>query len=76
VVSVGLVVESRPGESVDRALRRFKKVVERAGVLTDVRARQWYLSPGEKRRAKTRAAAVRRRKTTRAREQQRRRRQA
>jgi len=38
------------GESLDRALRRFKKKYEKAGVLREVKRKSYYLKPSEARR--------------------------
>ncbi len=48
-------------ESLESALRRFKKKCARAGVLAEVRKREHYESPSVKRRKK--AEAARKRKT-------------
>ncbi|MEA4848552.1 MAG: 30S ribosomal protein S21 [Clostridiaceae bacterium] len=48
-------------ESLESALRRFKKKCARAGVLAEVRKREQYESPSVKRRKKSEAA--RKRKT-------------
>ncbi len=40
------------GESIDSALRRFKKECERDGVLTEVKRREFYEKPSEKRKRK------------------------
>ncbi|HOE57010.1 MAG TPA: 30S ribosomal protein S21 [Clostridia bacterium] len=48
-------------ESLESALRRFKKKCARAGVLAEVRKREHYESPSVKRRKKSEAA--RKRKT-------------
>jgi small subunit ribosomal protein S21 len=50
------------GDSVDRALKQFKKQVQRAGILQDVRKRRHYVKPSEARQLK--AAAARRRSRT------------
>jgi small subunit ribosomal protein S21 len=44
----GVVVGSN--ESIDSALRRFKKQVEKGYILSDVRKREYYKKPSEKRR--------------------------
>lgn len=49
----------RPNESIDSLLRRFKKVVDRSGVLSDLRRREAYEKPSVKRKRK--AAAARKR---------------
>ena len=53
-------VTLREGEHVDKALKRLRRKVEAAGVLRDVRSREFYLKPSEKRKEKIRAAARRR----------------
>tara|TARA_B100001123_G_scaffold322310_1_gene361645 strand:+ start:1058 stop:1234 length:177 start_codon:yes stop_codon:yes gene_type:complete len=49
---VSIIVKE--GEPFEKALRRFKKKWEKAGVLRDVKARSYYLKPSElKKIAKT-----------------------
>jgi small subunit ribosomal protein S21 len=48
-----------PGDSIDGALRRWKKVCERDGVLADLRKREHFTPPGERRRKKSAAARKR-----------------
>ena len=55
----GLLVEVGAGERVDGALKRFAKIVVRAGVFTDLRHHRYALSPGERRRAKRKEARTR-----------------
>ncbi len=52
-------VELRPGESQDSLLRRFRKEVNQAGIMSDVRKRRWYVSKSELRRI-ARQKAIRR----------------
>jgi small subunit ribosomal protein S21 len=52
------------GDSVDRALKQFKKQVLRAGILKDLRKRRHYVKPSEARQLKS-AAARRRARTER-----------
>jgi len=40
-------IKVKEGESGERALRRFKKKWEKAGILRDVRSRSYYLKPSE-----------------------------
>lgn len=47
-------VEVRKGESFESALRRFKKKIEREGILREVRDRKHYEKPSERRRKKGR----------------------
>ncbi len=50
----GEMTEVRVGkdESLDSALRRFKRQVKRSGILTDARRHEHYESPSAKRRRK------------------------
>lgn len=50
----------RENESLDEALRRFKRQVNKAGVLQEARKREFYLKTGLKRKLKSEMA---RRKT-------------
>ncbi len=46
----------REGESIQEALRRFRKLVERSGIKKEMRRREYYEKPSEiKRRARLRA---------------------
>ena len=49
-------------ESIDSALRRFKRSCAKAGVLAEVRKRECYESPSVKRRKKSEAARKNRNK--------------
>lgn len=51
----GLTVEVRNGD-FNAALRRFKKKVQEAGIIQEVREREYYTKPTE-RRKKAKAAA-------------------
>ena len=48
-------------ESLDKALKRFKKQCSRAGVLSEARRREHYEKPSVKRKKKAEAARKRRR---------------
>jgi small subunit ribosomal protein S21 len=52
-------VRVRDNEPFEVALRRFKRTCEKAGVLTDLRAREFFEKPSQERKRK-RAAAVKR----------------
>ncbi len=52
----------REGENVEKALKRFKRKVEQAGILKEVRKREYYLKPSIKKKLKSRAAEARTRK--------------
>lgn len=49
-------VEVGAHESLERALRRFKKKIEREGVLKQLKARKHYEKPSERKRRKRRTA--------------------
>jgi len=49
-------VHIRDNESLDSALKRFKRNCAKAGVLAEVRKREHYESPSVKRRKKSEAA--------------------
>ncbi|WP_242920874.1 30S ribosomal protein S21 [Pontibacter liquoris] len=52
-----IIVNVKDNESVDRALKRFKKKFERTGVLKELRARTFFEKPSvSKRKQKERAA--------------------
>ncbi|MEM9290394.1 MAG: 30S ribosomal protein S21 [Acidobacteriota bacterium] len=46
------VVQVRDEESFENALRRFKRKVEKSGVLTELRKRQYFEKPSVKRKRK------------------------
>ena len=47
-------IKVKSGEPFEKALRRFKKKWEKAGILRDVKAKAYYLKPSElKKIAKT-----------------------
>ena len=52
-------VKVKENEPVDIAIRRFKRACEKAGVLADVRKREFYEKPTQERKRK-KAAAVKR----------------
>ncbi|MBN1285479.1 MAG: 30S ribosomal protein S21 [Anaerolineae bacterium] len=43
-------VELRSNESQDQLLKRFRKEVTKAGVLTTIRRKRWFVSKSEARR--------------------------
>lgn len=52
-------VQVRQNESLDQALRRFKKQIQQSGILKEAREHEHYEKPSDKRR---KAAAAARRK--------------
>jgi small subunit ribosomal protein S21 len=49
-------IRLRKGESVERALRRLKKKIDREGILREVRNHRHFEKPSERRRRKEKAA--------------------
>jgi small subunit ribosomal protein S21 len=64
-------VKVKENEPFDIALRRFKRSCEKAGVLSEIRRREFYEKPTQERKRK-KAAAVKRHMKKLSREQQRR----
>jgi small subunit ribosomal protein S21 len=56
-----IIVEVKDGESLDRALRRYKKKFERLGILKEVRARMYHTPPSVERRETVKRAQRRQR---------------
>ena len=52
-------VKVRKGETLDSALRRFKRSCQKAGVLSEVRKREHYEKPSVRRKLKSEAATKR-----------------
>ncbi len=52
-----IIVNVKENESIDRALKRFKKKFERTGVLKELRARTYYEKPSVAKRAQRIRAA-------------------
>lgn len=53
-MSIKVVI--REGENLDEGLRRFKRGVNKSGILLEVRKREAYLKPGLKRKMKSKMA--------------------
>lgn len=50
----GIIVKD--GESFEQALKRFKRLVEKTKILSEVKKREFYEKPGVRRRKKSQAA--------------------
>jgi len=55
-------VRLQEGESLENALRRFKRKVQQEDIIKEVKRHSFYLKPGEKRRVKAALARKRNRK--------------
>jgi small subunit ribosomal protein S21 len=55
-------VTLQEGETLESALRRFKRKVQQEDIIKDIKRHSYYLKPGEKRRLKEALARKRNRK--------------
>ena len=55
-------VRIQQGESIEGALRRFKRKVQQEDIIKDIKKHSYYLKPGDKRRQKQALARKRSRK--------------
>ena len=55
-------VTIQDGESLEAALRRFKRKVQAEDIIKEIKRHSYYLKPGEKRRVKAALARKRNRK--------------
>ena len=55
-------VKSRNGETVEQMLRRFKKLCEKEGLTKEIKRRQYYEKPSERKKRKGKEAQKKRRK--------------
>jgi len=58
-------VRIQEGESIENALRRFKRKVQQEDIIKEVKKHSFYLKPGEKKRIKQALARKRSRKKVR-----------
>jgi small subunit ribosomal protein S21 len=61
-------IRLQEGESLENALRRFKRKVQQEDIIKEVKRHSFYLKPGEKKRVK--AALARKRSRKKARKEQ------
>ena len=52
-------VRVRENENIDSALKRFKKKIQKAGILSEIKRRERYEKPSVKRKRKSEAARKR-----------------
>jgi len=58
-------VTVRDKEPFEKAMRRFKRKVEKEGIMRDIKKKRHYLKPSEAKKEKRKLAAKRRRKLAR-----------
>lgn len=54
-----LIIDTRESESLDKALKKFKKKFEKAGIVKQLRERQAFIKPSIRRRGTVLRAAYR-----------------
>ncbi|MBR2386821.1 30S ribosomal protein S21 [bacterium] len=52
-------IRVRENESIESALKRFKKKIQKAGILSEIKRRETYEKPSVKRKRKSEAARKR-----------------
>jgi small subunit ribosomal protein S21 len=58
-------IRMHEGESIESALRRFKRQVQQEGIIKEVKKHSFYMKPGEKKRLKSKLAQKAKRKKVR-----------
>lgn len=53
-------IKARGGESVEQMMRRFKKLCEKEGLTKDIKRKEFYEKPSERRRRAARKSVSRR----------------
>lgn len=54
-----LIIRLKKGETIDRALKRMKKILDKEGLIKQIRANRYFEKPSEKRRKKEARARIR-----------------
>lgn len=57
-----LIIDVKDGESIDRALKKYKRKFDRSGVLKELRKRKHFTKPSVKRRNEVLKAAYKQEK--------------
>jgi len=60
---VNASVKVHEGENIERALKRFKRLVEKAGIKKEAKARRYFIKPSEAKRLEKRKNARNRKKS-------------
>ena len=55
----------KPGDDIEKAIRRFRKKVQKDGIMQELRSRQYYEKPGDKKRREKKQSINRVRKEAR-----------
>lgn len=59
VIDTVIQIKLKKGEAVERALRRLKKIMDKEGMMKQLRANRYYEKPSEKKRRKSARARSR-----------------
>jgi len=59
VIDTMIQIKLKKGEAVERALRRLKKIMDKEGMMKQLRATRYYEKPSEKKRRKSARARSR-----------------
>lgn len=54
-----LIIRLKKGETIDRALKRMKKILDKEGLVKQIRANRYFEKPSEKKRKKAARARIR-----------------
>ena len=57
-----ITLKLKYNEPIDRALKRLKRIMDKERVILDLRERQYYMKPSEKKRMKSARARARARR--------------
>lgn len=55
----GIIVYARDGEPIDSLIKRFKKKVNKSGIMLDLKDKMFYESKGQRKRRKSKLARLR-----------------
>ena len=54
-----IIIRLKKGETVDRALKRMKKILDKEGLIKQIRANRYFEKPSEKKRKKAARSRIR-----------------
>ncbi len=54
-----IIIRLKKGETVDRALKRMKKILDKEGIMKQIRANRYFEKPSAKTRKKAARARIR-----------------
>ena len=59
MIAVMLIIRLKKGETIDRALKRMKKILDKEGLIKQIRANRYFEKPSEKKRKKAARSRIR-----------------